>query len=44
MKQRDGINLIIHIAEAGAHGNEFSEDNTHPEQGKLLPPKLKNAK
>ena len=39
----DGIKLIIHIADAGAHGTEFSEGDNHPEQGKLLPPKIKDC-
>ena len=40
MKWRNGIQLIIHIADAGAHGTEFSEGDRYPEQGKLLPPKI----
>ena len=33
---REGTKLIIHIADAGAHGTEFSSGDTHPEQGPLL--------
>ena len=43
MKWRNGIQLIIHIADAGAHGTEFSEGDRHPEQGKLLPPKIEEC-
>jgi len=39
MDWRKGIKLIIHIADVGGHGNEFSEkDKHHPKQGQLLPP------
>ena len=37
MKWRNGIKLIIHIADAGAHGKEFSEGDKHEDQGPLLP-------
>ena len=33
---REGTKLIIHIADAGAHGTEFSKYDKHPEQGPLL--------
>ena len=32
MKWRNGIKLIIHIADAGAHGKEFSLGDRHPKQ------------
>ena len=40
MKWRNGIKLIIHIADAGAHGTEFSKNDKHTDQGPLLPPKI----
>jgi len=43
MKWRNGIKLIIHIADAGAHGTEFSTGDTHPEQGELLYPKIEEC-
>ena len=43
MNWRKGIKLIIHIADAGAHGEEFSKGDTHPEQGPLLCPLIKEC-
>ena len=43
MEWRNGIKLIIHIADAGAHGREFSSRDRHPEQGALLPPLIKKC-
>ena len=43
MKWRNGIKLIIHIADAGAHGKEFSEGDKHEDQGPLLPPKIEEC-
>ncbi len=45
MKWReDGIKLIIHIADAGAHGTRFTErDKKHNDQGELLPPKIEEC-
>ena len=43
MGWRDGIKLIIHIADAGAHGTEFSKGDRHPDQGKLLPPLIERC-
>ena len=40
---REGTRLIIHIADAGAHGKEFSPSDNHPEQGPLLPPYIKKC-
>jgi hypothetical protein len=40
---REGTRLIIHIADAGAHGKEFSPSDNHPEQGALLPPYIKKC-
>ena len=40
---REGSKLIIHIADAGAHGVEFSSGDRHPEQGPLLPPYIKKC-
>ena len=36
MKWRNGIKLIIHIADAGAHGEEFSKGDKYPEEGPKL--------
>ena len=36
MDWRNGIKLIIHIADAGAHGIEFSEEDKHPKEGPKL--------
>jgi len=36
MEYRNGIKLIIHIADAEANETEFSEGDQHPEQGKIL--------
>ena len=38
MEWRNGIKLIIHIADAGAHGEEFTKKDKYPEEG----PKLTN--
>ena len=43
MKWRKGIKLIIHIADAGAHGEEFSKGDKYPEQGPLLLPLIKEC-
>ena len=40
---REGSKLIIHIADAGAHGADFSDGDTHLEQGPLLPPYIKKC-
>ena len=40
---REGTKLIIHIADDGAHGTEFSSGDGHPEQGPLLPPYIKKC-
>ena len=40
---KNGIKLIIHIADAGAHGTEFSRGDKHPEQGELLYPKIEEC-
>ena len=40
---REGTKLIIHIADDGAHGTEFSSGDRHPEQGPLLPPLIKKC-
>ena len=40
---REGTKLIIHIADDGAHGTEFSSGDRHPEQGPLLPPYIKKC-
>ena len=36
MNWRDGIKLIIHIADAGAHGEEFSKGDKYPKEGPKL--------
>ena len=43
MKWRNGIKLIIHIADDGAHGKEFSKKDKHDDQGKLLPPLIEEC-
>ena len=45
MKWREnGIKLIIHIADAGAHGIRFTKrDKRHDDQAKLLPPKIEDC-
>ena len=42
-KKEKSIKLIIHIADAGAHGEEFSMGDRHPEQGDLLYPKIEQC-
>ena len=38
MNWRNGIKLIIHIADAGAHGTEFTKGDKHTKEGpKLIP-------
>ena len=36
MEWRNGIKLIIHIADAGAHGKEFSKEDKYPDEGPKL--------
>ena len=36
MNWRNGIKLIIHIADAGAHGKEFSRDDKYDKEGPKL--------
>ena len=36
MRWRNGIKLIIHIADAGAHGIEFTKDDKYPDEGPKL--------
>ena len=43
MNWRNGIKLIIHIADAGAHGTDFSKEDKHEEQGPLLYPLIKEC-
>ena len=43
MKWKGGIKLIIHIADAGAHGVEFSINDRYPDQGLLLPPLIQEC-
>ena len=40
---KNGIKLIIHIADAGAHGTEFSKGDKHPEQVELLYHKIEEC-
>lgn len=40
---REGSKFIIHIADAGAHGVDFSDGDKHLEQGPLLPPYIKKC-
>ena len=43
MKWRNGIKLIIHIADDGAHGEKFSRGDKYPEQGPLLINKIEEC-
>ena len=43
MNWRNGIKLIIHIADDGAHGEEFSKGDRHPEEGPKLPPLIQEC-
>jgi hypothetical protein len=43
IKWRDGTKLIIHIADDGAHGEEFSKGDKFPEQGDILIDKIKEC-
>ena len=44
MKWREnGIKLIIHIADAGAHGKKFTNEDKHYDQEELLPPKIEEC-
>ena len=36
MKWRNGIKLVIHIADAGAHGKEFTSYDKYPDEGPKL--------
>jgi len=43
MKWRNGMKLIIHIADAGAHGTEFSKGDKYPEEGPKLEKNIKEC-
>ena len=43
MKWRDGNKLIIHIADAGAHGVEYSENDKYEAQGPILDDYIKEC-
>ena len=43
IKWRKGNRLIIHIADAGAHGEEFSKGDRHPLEGPKLIPLIKQC-
>jgi len=43
MKWRNGMKLIIHIADAGAHGVEFSRGDKYPEEGPKLEKLIKEC-
>ena len=43
MKWRNGIKLIIHIADVGAHREKFSRGDKYPEQGPLLINKIEEC-
>lgn len=40
---REGTKLIIHIADAGAHGTEFTSGDKYPDQGPLLEKYIKRC-
>ena len=43
IKWRDGIKLIIHIADAGAHGVEYSKNDNYPDEGPKLTELIQNC-
>ena len=43
MKWRNGMKLIIHIADAGAHGEEFSSGDNYPGEGPKLEKLIKEC-
>lgn len=44
MNWRDEIKLIIHVADYGAHGKNYSNsDDYHPDLGSELPPLIKGC-
>ena len=43
MNWRNGLKLIIHIADAGAHGKEFSKNDKYPEEGPKLEKLIKEC-
>jgi broad-specificity NMP kinase len=43
MKWRNGMKLIIHIADAGAHGTEFSSGDNYPGEGPKLEKLIKEC-
>ena len=43
MKWRNGMKLIIHIADAGAHGEEFSKGDRYPKEGPKLEEKIREC-
>ena len=43
MKWRNGMKLIIHIADAGAHGTEFSSGDKYPKEGPKLEKLIKEC-
>ena len=43
MNWRNGTKLIIHIADAGAHGKEFSKDDNYPKEGPKLEKLIKEC-
>ena len=44
MSWRNGIKLIIHIADAGAHGIQYSNNDKYQDQGPLLDKLIKECK
>ena len=43
MNWRNGLKLIIHIADAGAHGTEFSRGDSYPKEGPKLEKLIKEC-
>ena len=43
MEWNDGKKLIIHIADAGAHGADYSSDDNYPDEGPKLDQLIKQA-
>jgi hypothetical protein len=43
MKWKNGIKLVIHIADAGAHGKEYSSDDKYDDEGPKLTSLIKEC-
>ena len=43
MKWKNGIKLVIHIADAGAHGKEYSKNDNYPDEGPKITSLIKEC-